>query len=470
MSAVVILAKYFGERSFGVPSLAAAIMILLLLDPIQSTDPGFALSVLATARILLLAPWIEDKLRRRIKSNWIVQSISIPVSATIFCLPVIVLLSNQISLVSVPANILVAPVIAPITLLGFVAALSAPITPFFSSFLYLLATPLAQWIVIVSQSMAKLPAILFNRSFLFFLMFVALFIGLLSRKKWIIYLVALFITIQLITAHFAWPGSGWQVANCDVGQGDGLVVNLGSGNAIVVDVGPEPEKMDHCLKKLGIQAIPLLILTHFHSDHVGGISKVVQNRRISQVWISNLAQPEEAYQSTMKEINGVDTKIVEQGEKYFLPNFAMQVLVVWPKLHLGQMPSLPGDGSEVNNSSISVIIKTKTLSIFAGGDIEPAAQEMITTSGYLSQVDVLKVSHHGSAYQYLPMLDLLNPKVAIISVGQGNSYGHPDKQFIAELISRNIQVWRTDQSGGISLATPNKIRVTGKEWWQIRWG
>jgi competence protein ComEC len=92
-----------------------------------------------------------------------------------------------------------------------------------------------------------------------------------------------------------------------------------------------------------------------------------------QVWISNLAQPEEAYQSTMKEIRGIDIKVVEQGEKYFLPNFATQVLVVWPKLHLGQMSTLPGDGSEVNNSSISVIIKTKTLSIFAGGDIEPAA-------------------------------------------------------------------------------------------------
>ncbi len=470
MSAVVILAKYFGERSFGVPSSAAAIMILLLLDPIQSTDPGFALSVLATAGILLLSPLIEDKLSQKIKTTWIVQSISIPVSATIFCLPVIVLLSNQISLVSVPANILVAPVIAPITLLGFVAAIFAPITPFFSSFLLLLATPFAHWIVIVSQSMANLPAISFNRSFVFFLIFVAVLFGLISGRKWVIYLAIFFITIQLITSHFAWPGSGWQIANCDVGQGDGLVVNLGAGNAIVVDVGPEPEKMDQCLNKLGIKSIPLLILTHFHSDHVGGISKVLQNRRVSQVWISNLAQPEAAYQSTMKEVSGIDLKIVEQGEKYLLPNFGTQVLVVWPKLLLGQMPTLPGDGSEVNNSSISVIIKTKTLTIFAGGDIEPAAQEMITTSGYLSQVDVLKVSHHGSAYQYLPMLDLLNPKVAIISVGQGNSYGHPDQQFIAELISRNIQVWRTDQSGGISLATPNKIRVTGKEWWQIRWG
>ena len=62
------------------------------------------------------------------------------------------------------------------------------------------------------------------------------------------------------------------------------------------------------------------------------------------------------------------------------------------------------------------------------------------------------------------------PEIAIISVGINNSYGHPSEQFIDHLTSRGIQVWRTDHSGGISLATPNKIRVTGKEWWQIRWG
>jgi competence protein ComEC len=470
MSAVVILAKYIGERSFGVPSLAAAVMFLLLLDPIQSSDPGFALSVLATAGILLLSPLVEAKLSRTIKTTWIVQAISIPVSATIFCLPVIVLLSNQISLVSVPANILVAPVIAPVTLLGFMAAIFAPIAPFLSIFLLILAKPFAHWIVVVSKSMANFPTINANRSLVFFLLFFMIAIGVIGRKKLFIHLAILFVIIQLITSFFAWPGSGWQVANCDVGQGDGLVVNLDGGNAIVVDVGPEPEKMDQCLKKLGIKAIPLLILTHFHSDHVGGISKVLQNRKISQVWISNLAQPEAAYQSTIKELSGIDIKVVQQGEKYLLPKFATQVLVLWPKSQLGQMPSLPGDGSEVNNSSVSVIIKTKSLSIFAGGDIEPAAQELITNSGYLSKVDVLKVSHHGSAYQYLPMLDKLDPKVALISVGLGNSYGHPDQQFIAELVARRIQLWRTDKSGGISVATPNKIRVTGKEWWQIRWG
>jgi competence protein ComEC len=68
------------------------------------------------------------------------------------------------------------------------------------------------------------------------------------------------------------------------------------------------------------------------------------------------------------------------------------------------------------------------------------------------------------------MLDKLQPTVAIISVGKLNSYGHPDPEFISELFARGIKVWRTDQSGGISLVTPNKIRATGKEWWQIRWG
>ena len=73
-------------------------------------------------------------------------------------------------------------------------------------------------------------------------------------------------------------------------------------------------------------------------------------------------------------------------------------------------------------------------------------------------------------YQHFPLLDKTSPSVVLISVGKENSYGHPAPETIGELMRRRIKVVRTDQSGGIAVATPNKIRVTGKEWWQIRWG
>jgi len=470
MTAVVLLAKFFGNKSLGIPSLAAAITLLILLDPLQSIDPGFVLSVLATAGILLLSPVIEQKLARYVSTEWIAQGISIPVSATVFCLPIIVLISGQLSLVTVPANILVAPVIAPITVLGFISAMFSPFSTAVAQLLFAIATPFASWIVFVSNLMADVPIISFNQSGVFLCLFLLALIAVIKKRPQITVLILILFIGQVIFSAQMWPGKGWQVVNCDVGQGDALVINLGSANAILVDVGPEPIKIDRCLRRLGIKSIPLLILTHFHADHVGGVSAVLKNRKVGQVWISNLSEPAGSYKSTMAQLTGLNVKVVNQGEKYLLPDFGAQIFVVWPASSLDAMPVLPGDGSAANNSSVSVIIKTNKFSLFAGGDIEPAAQEAITNSGYLKKVDYLKVSHHGSAYQYLPMLDQLMPKVAIISVGINNSYGHPSGQFIDQMQRRGIQVWRTDHSGGISLATPNKIRVTGKEWWQIRWG
>lgn len=470
MTAVVLIAKFFGEKSLGIPSLSAAITLLILLDPLQAIDPGFVLSVLATAGILILSPFIEQKLSRYIRTEWIVQGISIPVSATLFCLPVIVLISGQLSLVTVPANILVAPVIAPITVLGFISAILSPFVTTVAQLLFTIATPFAAWIVFVSKLMADIPLISFNQSGVFICLFLIVFLAIIKKRIQIALLVLLLFIGQIILSAQMWPGKNWQVVNCDVGQGDALLVNLGNSNAILIDVGPEPVKIDRCLRRLKINSIPLLILTHFHADHIGGLSAVLKNRRVGEVWISNSTEPAGSYKLTMQELSGLNVKVVSQGQEYFLPDFNTQILVVWPAVILNNMPALPGDGSAANNSSVSVIIKTNKVSVFAGGDIEPAAQEEITNSGYLRKVDVLKVSHHGSAHQYLPMLDQLMPEIAIISVGINNSYGHPSGQFMDHLTSRGIQIWRTDHSGGISLATPNKIRVTGKEWWQIRWG
>ena len=470
MTAVVLIAKVLGDKSFGIPSLGCAISLLVLIDPFQAIDPGFALSVLATAGILLLPQYLNSKLERYIKIPWILDAILIPVSATIFCFPVIILLSNQFSLATIPANILVAPVIAPITILGFIAAILSPAAGFISHSIILIITPLASWIVWVCEQMNKFSVVVFNQSGAFSVIFLILAILSLTRKRIITIFVLTIFGLQLFLASFIWPGPGWQIANCDVGQGDGLVVNLGRGSGLVIDTGPDPEKIDRCLHQLKIKKIPLLVLTHFHADHVGGVSSVVKGRDIGEVWISNNLQPEQSSKLVMNLLSGIKTRTVKAGDNFAFAANALSIKVLWPNATGQDFQSLPGDGSEINNSSIALLIKTRDLSLFTAGDIEPPVQEIITNFGDLTPVDVLKVSHHGSSYQYLPMLDLLKPKLALISVGTGNRYGHPSSDLITQLQDRQISVWRTDQSGGLALASPNKIRVTGKEWWQIRWG
>jgi len=470
MTAVVLIAKVLGDKSFGIPSLGCAISLLVLIDPFQAIDPGFALSVLATAGILLLPQYLNSKLERYIKIPWFLDAILIPVSATIFCFPVIILLSNQFSLATIPANILVAPVIAPITILGFIAAILSPVAGFISHFIILIITPFANWIVWVCEQMNKFSVITFNQSGIFSVIFLILVILFLTQKRIIaIFVLAIFI-LQLSLSSYIWPGPGWQIANCDVGQGDGLVVNLGRGSGLVIDTGPDPVKIDRCLHQLKIKKIPLLVLTHFHADHVGGVSSVIKGRDIGEVWISSNLQPEQSSKLVINLLSGIKTRTVNAGDRFAFPANTLSIKVLWPNAVGQDFQSLPGDGSEINNSSIALLIKTRNLSLFTAGDIEPPVQEAIANSGDLIQVDVLKVSHHGSSYQYLPMLDLLKPKVALISVGAGNRYGHPSSDLITQLQDRQISVWRTDQSGGLALATPNKIRVTGREWWQIRWG
>ena len=468
MALVLLIAKYRGDRSLGLPALGAAIATLILLDPFQAIDPGFALSVLATSGILLLSPKLTDLLITKLRWKVAAEAVAIPISATVFCTPVIVALSGQLSLITILANVLASPVIAPITVIGFIAAIFASIAPVIASLLVTLTLPLATWIVWLCNTGSNFPVLQFS-SFIFFLLLLLVLAFIVIGKKWSILLIAAVLIFgQLTFTRITWPGSNWQVTNCDVGQGDALVINLGSNRAILIDVGPDPTLIDRCLKRLKISQISLLVLTHFHADHVGGLSGAIDGRVVKQFWISNNHQPESAYQSSMKILNGVQVKEVKSGDLFQVANAKISVL--WPELSPQSFETLPGDGSEVNNSSIAMVIQLPNLSIFAAGDLEPPVQEILTSNPFLKKVDIYKLCHHGSMYQHFPLLDKISPSVVLISVGKENSYGHPAPEIIGELMRRRIKVVRTDQSGGIAVATPNKIRVTGKEWWRIRWG
>lgn len=415
--AAVLLAAHASRRGRdSLPALGFAIAAVVLLDPFQARDPGFALSVLATAGLLLLAPRIKPTI------------LAAPIAAMVFCSPIIIALSGYISPMSVLANVLAAPAVTPITIVGFIAALIAPITPFGAQLLVSLIKPFAFWITAIAEWTARFPVFTLRTGLYGFtaaLIIIALLVW--GRRK---AAASLLVIILAFTWLQRFPAGDWQIANCDIGQGDALVLNLQNKRAIVIDVGPDPELIDRCLHQLGIKEIPLLILTHPHADHVGGLSGAKKRRTIGQTWYGNM------YAGTKAQI----------GE--------FHITVHWPD----------GDGYSPNNSSIATTIRSKDFTLFAAGDLEPLAQERLV--GKIGEVDIYKVSHHGSRYQDFQLLTELSPQLAIISVGAENTFGHPAPEVLSALELAGARVLRTDRDGAVAVhAAEHRLTVQRTKRW-----
>lgn len=417
MAAVLLVA--FGTRQGRdpLPALGFAIAVVVILDPFQARDAGFALSVLATAGLLLLAPKIKPKF------------LAPPIAAMAFCAPVIVALSGYISPMSIIANVLAAPAVAPITIVGFIAALISPFAPWLSQLLILCVKPLAIWIVWVAKWSAGFSVFTLKKGVIGFVIVATLILILyLGRKK-------AAIALLVIVIAFSWaqrfPAGDWQIANCDIGQGDAMVINLKQHRAIVIDVGPDPQLIDRCLRQLGVREIPLLILTHIHADHVGGLAGAGRNRKIGTTWYGDV------FAGTRATIEDV------------------KIEVKWPDRAGEYTP---------NNSSIAVLFTSPDFTLFAAGDIEPPAQRQLVSR--IGEVDIYKVAHHGSRFQDLDLMRELSPQIAVISVGATNTYGHPAPSTISSLMQLGAKVLRTDIDGAVAIrATSHQFSLQRSKRW-----
>jgi competence protein ComEC len=149
----------------------------------------------------------------------------------------------------------------------------------------------------------------------------------------------------------------------------------------------------------------------------------------------------------------------------------LTIRVLWPTLSATSFEEMPGEGSQINNSSIATLITSNEFSIFAGGDLEPPVQEILVKD--LSPVDIYKVCHHGSRYQDLAFMSALHPRISIISVGAGNTYGHPAVQTLDALTRLGSEVLRTDIDGAIAVQVRNHqftVRKAKGRFNLIRWG
>jgi competence protein ComEC len=457
MGTCALIAMGSNGRERGTRALGCAVLGLLLLDPWLATSAGFALSVLATAGILFLGPAWRDAFARWLP-RWLAEALAVPLAAQVVCTPLVAVLSGEVSLVAVVANLLVAPAVGPATVLGVVAGLLGLAVADLGRLVGTAAGWSASWIAAVADVCAALPGASMGWASgpwavvgLVAICTATVLLGprLLARPAAgaaCCVLLAVVLLAEMPTP--GWPPSRWVLVACDVGQGDGLAINAGGGAAVVVDVGPEPGSMDDCLRRLGVDTIPLLVLTHFHADHVAGLSGVLDGRRVGEIDVTSLREPADTAAAVARQSAG--TAVVERvpgyGETRRIGDLTIQVIAPAARAAAGTGDD---EGSRANNASLVLLVEVRGLRLLLTGDAEPEAQAALGAALPGLTVDVLKVPHHGSRYQDYDFLVGLRSRLALVSVGPDNDYGHPAPELVDTLEAAGTDVLRTDQRGDL---------------------
>jgi competence protein ComEC len=455
MGSVALLGFGSGGRDRGPRALGLAVLVLLLVQPWLAVQAGFALSVLATAGILLIAPSWTRALARWMP-EWLAAALAVPAAAQLACTPVVAAISGQVSLVAVVANLLAEPFVAPATVAGLLGGVLELVWHPLGAALGWIAAGCAAAIIEIARVTAGLatPALDWGAGPLALTLLTALCVvgGVLTgpllarRGPTLVFSTGLVLVMLVPPPTPGWPPEGWVMAMCDIGQGDGLVLNAGPGTAVVVDAGPDPELIDRCLDRLGVRRVPLVVLTHFHADHVDGLPGVYAGRQVGEVEVTGLGDPPERVELVQR-LAGGRARVAAYRESRRVGQVRLQVL--GPVPGVVQHGTAADEGSGPNNASVVMVAELRGVRILLAGDVEPEAQRALERTLPGLRVDVLKVPHHGSRYQETDWLTSLGARLALISVGADNDYGHPSPELVTALSAAGMDVRRTDRDGDV---------------------
>ncbi|MFC5501882.1 ComEC/Rec2 family competence protein [Lysinimonas soli] len=460
MAAVALLALAAGRPARGLPLLCVAVVVLLALDPWLARSYGFALSVLATAGLLLLARPIAEVIAR-VLPRGLALVLAVPIAAQLACQPVLLLLTPSLPLYGVVANLLAEPAAAPVTVLGLAACVVAPVFPPLATVLAAIAWVPASWIAAVAAFFAGLPGA--RAAWPTGAVGVALVIALtmaalgaalrgvppplrrIARAATAIALVGYLATLAgtRLVDSVTRP-SDWQFAMCDVGQGDATVIRS-QGMVALDDTGRDPKLLKACLDELGVSRIDLLVLTHYDLDHIGGVSAVYG--KVARALIGPPSDAGDTRIANELRANGAEVDQVSRGAAGALGELRWDVL--WP----------PSRGVEPGNPASVTLRLTPAGDCVQGclsgillGDLGELSQARLLGSTALEPVDVVKVAHHGSADQSARLYERLRATVGLIGVGADNDYGHPTSALLGILAAVGTRAERTDLDGLILIA------------------
>ena len=492
MAGVALLARESGRAGRAAAALGLAVVALLLLDPGLAGDAGFQLSSLATAGLIA---WGTPLTARLAGSNpgrprrLLAESLGVSLAAQAATLPVILADFGRLSLVAPVVNLIVVPLVAPamaagaIALIGgWLALLGAPLAV--ATIAGLPAWALLSAMIGIGRVGAGLPfasvAVDPPWSTLAGVIAGAVILVIAHRRarpsaptsssptrraarhqapavpdRLKVAAAALLIAVAglgIVLIHR--PDGIARVTVLDVGQGDAILVEGGAGGRLLVDGGPDPDRLLVALDERlppWDRRLDVVILTHPHEDHVAGLVGLLARYRVGHVFEPGMHGPGPGFATWRAALAKVGRPIGTLAAGDQLRIDAIRLRVLWPVR--GKVPIEPADGgTAINNVSIVLLGEVAGRRFLLAGDVEEDIDPSLISEG-LPHLDLLKVAHHGSKTASTDaFLEAVRPSVTVVSAGTGNPYGHPAPSTIARLEATGAQVYRTDRNGSVEVS------------------
>lgn len=455
IGAAVLVAAIASRPSSRWYALLLAAVVTLALDPLAAEQPGWQLSFAAVAAIGLLAAPLRAQLEARRVPAVISEPLALTAAATLGSAPIAAAAFGTLSLVSLPANLAAALIVAPVTWLGMVSALVGQLSASLAAPL----TWLAYWplsaIITIARFSSSLPAAQVNASGPLVaagcLSLALLVVSGRGRKA----ALAASALCALLAALGIWlfgqraaleppPAGTVRLSFLDIGQGDATLLQS-DGRAALIDSGPPDGGIVERLREEGVGKLDLLVATHAQADHLGAADQVLEAMPVAALLDGRdgVVEPEGAAMEASARRKNVPLITAAAGDSIQLGSLKLEILSP-------PADSRPALGADPNRRAIVILASSPRLRLRLL--LTADAESDVLAPLQLPPVDVLKVSHHGSADEALPLLlERIQPRIAVIEVGARNSYGHPAAATLGALSEAGAAILRTDKDGTVRI-------------------
>jgi competence protein ComEC len=479
MTSIALAAPLLGRQTDRAATLATAALVLLALDPQMLFDIGFQLSFAATWGLLFVTPALQRRLAGL--GPRAAAALSVTLGAQVAVAPLLGAHFQSVPVAGLLANIMVLPLIAAITPAGFALTLLVVAAPPVGDPLLRLLQPGLQatlWIATrfgsLSWATVSIPPVSPIATAAFFIL---LGIGTsISSGSWkpdprtraaVVMAGALTMVVWYVTATR--PPSALTVTVLDVGQGDSILIQSPAGGAMLIDgggeVGAEETGWDiglmrvvPALRRAGVRRLDVVLLTHPHEDHVGGLPAVMENFPVGLVLDPGVPHPSPSYARFLRVIEArrIPYRLAREGIGIDL-GAGVHVAILYPPEpipHVG--------GTPVHEGSVVARLTFGRTAMLLTGDLEAPGERYLLERGASLDAQVLKVGHHGSRTSTSPeFLERVRPQIAAISVGTDNAFGHPHQTTLDALAAARVMTFRTDLDGAVKLTSDGMAwRVT----------